>query len=151
MFCKKDIPKNFTKFTGKHLWQSLIIKKETLTQVFSCEFCENFKNTFYYRNLRWLLMYCASYRIFSAHRQAFVFLLIIVWFLKGNSDSNSYFLKEIHRGCKNHGEINWTEFVLFYIKMILKINNLIMSTANDSKQRHIQNPVKNLRSNTLQK
>ena len=25
------------------------IKKETLTQVFSCEFCETFKNTFFYR------------------------------------------------------------------------------------------------------
>ena len=25
------------------------IKKETLAQVFSCEFCEIFKNTFYYR------------------------------------------------------------------------------------------------------
>ena len=25
------------------------IKKETLTQVFSCEFCEIYKNTFYYR------------------------------------------------------------------------------------------------------
>ena len=25
------------------------IKKETLTQVFSCEFCETFKNTFCYR------------------------------------------------------------------------------------------------------
>ena len=25
------------------------IKKETLVQVFSCEFCEIFKNTFFYR------------------------------------------------------------------------------------------------------
>ena len=25
------------------------LKKETLTQVFSCEFCEIFKNTFFYR------------------------------------------------------------------------------------------------------
>ena len=25
------------------------IKKETLTQVFSCKFCEIYKNTFYYR------------------------------------------------------------------------------------------------------
>ena len=26
-----------------------VIKKETLAQVFSCEFCEIYKNTFYYR------------------------------------------------------------------------------------------------------
>ena len=58
---KKDVLKNFAKFTGKHLYQSLFfnkvaslqacdfIKKETLAQVFSCEFCEIFKNTFFHR------------------------------------------------------------------------------------------------------
>ena len=54
-FCKKGDLKNFAKFTGKHLRQSLIfskkkkknfIKTETLAQVFSCEFCEIFTNTF---------------------------------------------------------------------------------------------------------
>ena len=57
VFCKKGILKNFTKFTGKHLCQSLFfnkaagnfIKKETLAQVFSCEFCKIFKNTYFYR------------------------------------------------------------------------------------------------------
>ena len=29
--------------------KSFFIKKETLTQVFSCEFCETFKNIFVYR------------------------------------------------------------------------------------------------------
>ena len=51
---KKDVLRNFAKFTGKHLCQSLFfnkvagkaIKKETLPQVFSCEFCEISKNTF---------------------------------------------------------------------------------------------------------
>ena len=43
------------KFTGKHLCQSLFfkacnfIKKETLKQVFSCEFCEISKSNFFYR------------------------------------------------------------------------------------------------------
>ena len=55
--------RNFAKFTVKHLGQSLFfnkvaslrpeasnfIKKETLAQVFSCEFCETSKNTFFYR------------------------------------------------------------------------------------------------------
>ena len=51
MFCKKGVLGSFTKFTGKHLCQSLFlnkiaglrpatIKKEALAQVFSCEFCE---------------------------------------------------------------------------------------------------------------
>ena len=63
MFCKRGVLGNFIKFTGKHLCQSLVfnnvaglrpqacnfIKKETLAQVFSCEFCNISKNTFSYR------------------------------------------------------------------------------------------------------
>ena len=56
VFCKKDVLRNLTKFTEKHLWQSLffnkvagLIEKETLAQVFSCEFCQISKNTFSYR------------------------------------------------------------------------------------------------------
>ena len=49
VFCKKGVLKNFAKFAGKHLCQSLFIKKETLTQVFSCEICKISKNTFSYR------------------------------------------------------------------------------------------------------
>ena len=56
----KNVLRNFAKFTEKHLCQSLFfnkvagaacnfIKKETLAQVFSCEFCEISKNTFSYR------------------------------------------------------------------------------------------------------
>ena len=33
------------------------IKKETLAQVFPCEFCEIFKNTFFTEHLRWLLLF----------------------------------------------------------------------------------------------
>ena len=51
VFYKKGFLKNFTKFTGKHLCQSLracnFIKKETLAQLFSCEFCQIFKNIFF--------------------------------------------------------------------------------------------------------
>ena len=60
VFCKKGALRNFAKLTGKHLRQSLFfnkiagikasnfIEKETLAQVFSCEFCEISKNTFSY-------------------------------------------------------------------------------------------------------
>ena len=56
---KKGVLKNFSKFKGKHLCQSLVfnkveacnfIKKETMAQVFFCEFCKNFKNTFFSKN-----------------------------------------------------------------------------------------------------
>ena len=58
VFCEKRVLRNFAKFTGKHLCQSLFfnkswtsnfIKKETLAQVFSCEICDISKNTFSYR------------------------------------------------------------------------------------------------------
>ena len=55
VFCKKGVLRNFVKFTGKHLRQSLrlqpcnFIKKEALAQVFSCEFYEISKNTVFYR------------------------------------------------------------------------------------------------------
>ena len=58
---RKGVLRNFAKLTGKHLCQSLffnkvaglrpatLLKKETLAQVFSCEFCEISKNTFFQR------------------------------------------------------------------------------------------------------
>ena len=61
VFCEKGVLGNFAKFTGKHLCQNLFInkvaglfnfiKKETLAQVLSCEFCKISKNTFSYRTL----------------------------------------------------------------------------------------------------
>ena len=63
--CQKQPPevlyvlKNFAKFTGKQLCQSLVfnkvacnfIKKKILTRVFSCEFCETSKSTFFTEHL----------------------------------------------------------------------------------------------------
>ena len=63
MFYKKDVLRNFEKFTGKHLCQRLFlnkvaglrpkacnfIKKKSLAQMFSCEFFEISKNTFFHR------------------------------------------------------------------------------------------------------
>ena len=58
VFYTKKFLKNLKKLPGKHLYQGLFlvnfqacaynfIKRETLTQVFSCEFCEIFKNIFF--------------------------------------------------------------------------------------------------------
>ena len=53
---KKGVLRNLTKFTGKYLCQSLLfnkvagfIKKGSLAQGFSSEFCEISRNTFSYR------------------------------------------------------------------------------------------------------
>ena len=53
VFCKRGVLRNFAKFTGKRLCQSPFfnnfIKKEVLAQVFSREFSEISKNTFFHR------------------------------------------------------------------------------------------------------
>ena len=61
VICEKSVLRNFKKFTGKHLCWNLFfnkvsglrpatfLKKETLAQVLSCEYCEISKNTFCYR------------------------------------------------------------------------------------------------------
>ena len=61
VFSKKVVLRNFSKFTGKHLCQNLFfnkvaglrpanfIKKYTLAHMFSCEFCEISKNSFFHR------------------------------------------------------------------------------------------------------
>ena len=57
---EKDVPKNFTTFTGKHLCLSLFsiellpatLLKETPTKVLSCEYCEIFKNTHFKESLQ---------------------------------------------------------------------------------------------------
>ena len=58
-YVRKGVLRNFAKFTGKNQCQSLFfnkaagfIKRETLAQVFSCEFCEISKNTFFREHLR---------------------------------------------------------------------------------------------------
>ena len=59
MFYNKDILKNFAKFTGNNLCQSAFLNKvaglftkDTRTRVFSFEFCEILKNTFFMEHLR---------------------------------------------------------------------------------------------------
>ena len=59
VFYQKYVHKNFSKFTRKHLCQSFLLNKaadwrlqlyykETLAQVFFCEVCEIFKNSYFY-------------------------------------------------------------------------------------------------------
>ena len=47
VFCKKGVLKNCTKFTGKHLCQSLFLKQKDTG--ISFEFYKIFKNTFFHR------------------------------------------------------------------------------------------------------
>ena len=59
---KKVVFRSFTKFTGKHLCQSLrsatLLKKETLPGAFSCEFCDISKKTFLQKTTRLKKKFC---------------------------------------------------------------------------------------------
>ena len=46
------------------------IKKETVTQVFSCEFCENFKNKLFFRTI----LVAASENVYSNSKKASNFI-----------------------------------------------------------------------------
>ena len=70
---KKGVLRNLTKFTGKQLYQCLFFNKvaglrpatllkESLAQVFSCEFCEISKDTFFIEHLWWLDLYNLTQR-----------------------------------------------------------------------------------------
>ena len=70
VFCKEGVLRNFAKFTEKHLHQSLLyfeasglqlyLKNRHLAQVFSSEFCEISKNSFFVEHLWWLLLSMTS-------------------------------------------------------------------------------------------
>ena len=65
---KISVLRSLANFTGKHLCWSLFLKnlqvgdlqlhkKNTQTQLFSCEVCKIFKNTLSYRTPQWLLLH----------------------------------------------------------------------------------------------
>ena len=84
VFCKKGDLKNFAKFTGKQLCQSLFFnqvaglrKKKILAQVFACEFCEISKNTFFTEHLWWLLLNVRHLQTFSLISSEMPILLFV--------------------------------------------------------------------------
>ena len=67
VFYKISVLKSFAKFTGKHLWHSILFNevadrraatllKKILEQVFSCQFWKNFKYAFFIEHLQWLFL-----------------------------------------------------------------------------------------------
>ena len=68
VFCKKGLLKNFAKFTGKHLCQSLffnkvaglrpasLLKKRLWHRCFPVNFAEFLRTAFFTEHVRWLLM-----------------------------------------------------------------------------------------------
>ena len=97
---KKGVPRNFAKIHKKtpvseSLFRINFIKNEILAQVFSCEFCEISKNTFFTEHLRTILLYLHVFGVllritdpttnFSncmlAYRHCIVLYSLLFWFL----------------------------------------------------------------------
>ena len=134
VFCKKGVLKNFAKFTGKHLCQNLFsnkftglkacnfIKKETLAQVFPCEFCEIYKNTCVTEHLRWRI-FCRIFReeCFWLLRKNFIYKKLLPYrFLKVElSPSKSCFI------CFNESSLKTVKNILFHLKGSCRKDDLI--------------------------
>ena len=63
-FCKKGVPRNFAKFTGKQLCQSLFLNKVAGLRLWHRSFPVNFekfvRTPFLTEHLRWLLLFCTN-------------------------------------------------------------------------------------------
>ena len=86
---RKVFLKIWQKFTGNHLCQSLFliklqadacnfIKNKTLAQVFSCEFCQIFKNTYFVEHLRTTASACNYFNFQFNHFHVTNFFLYLL-------------------------------------------------------------------------
>ena len=80
-FCKKDVLRNFSKFTGKHMCQSLFFNIDSDTGV-PVDFVKFLRTTFLTKHLRWLLLYIeCTFRIYILlHIKKHYFIHILACF-----------------------------------------------------------------------
>ena len=98
VFFKIVVLKKFAKFTGKHMCLSLFpnkvggwsffIKKETPKQVFSSEFCKNFKNIYFVEHMKTAASVCSILEI----RKFFGKLWTIAWIFKSYETMEPMFM-----------------------------------------------------------
>ena len=125
MFLKKEFLKNFTKFKGKHLYWSLFLNKDSglrpatllenrLQQKgFSCEFCKNFKNTFFTEHFPMNSSFSDLFHSFILQR-SFIYLLEPSFVKKSDKNPQFWhlFILQIH-------------FILYIVKAFYTIDQNI--------------------------
>ena len=150
MFCKKRVPRNFAKFTGKHLCQSLFLNglqlylKNSLAQLFSCEIS---KNTFFLYSTSGgcFCLVCKSLKLVHRHKDYWPenskqnFLPLEKWIHCLNSEflllpTVAYLDKrrifnesEYGKTCTKKKSNSDILHALFYLILVFK-NSLIMGT-----------------------
>ena len=135
VFCRKGVPRNFAKFTGKHLRQSFytefknyrknvivpeacnFIKKATLAQVFPCQFCEISKNTFSY----WPPPVAALLNCGYNFSKTFCFIKVFIFSISTLKETKIYWL--IYSNRKNVNKNRGHRFLVLSV-MIYRIQKL---------------------------
>ena len=104
MFCKKDVLRNFAKFTGKHLHQSLflnkvaglkpvtLLKERLWHRSFPVYFAKFLRTTFLIKHLRWLLfeLFLECQSIWYPNRNTIFSRMNIIFF----RDARSVFFRD---------------------------------------------------------
>ena len=92
---KRAVLKTFAIFIGKHLcwslliklhiWKSAVFLKKTVARVFSCEFCEIFKNTFFTLFCLWNIWFSNVFRGYRNGTLIWNGLIVFIKKLLGNT------------------------------------------------------------------
>ena len=124
VFCKKDALRNFAKFTGKHLCQSLTLLKKTLWHsCFPVNFARFLKTPCFTEHIRWL--FCNFFKILS------IFLKICVSLFRVTCDPQLLYF------CV-HGWwiiLPWYYYNIFFFKKNEVINHIITFSSRMSSQK----------------
>ena len=83
---KKAVLKNFAIFTVKQLFLQ-VYRKETLRQMFSCEYCEIYKNTYFEEYLR-----AAAFILSHFHTRTKLFGFLMDFFFSYITNDSRYYI-----------------------------------------------------------
>ena len=147
---KKAVLKSFAKSTGKHLCQSIFLNKVaalrpaalfkigTLTQLFSCEFCEILNNTFFTKHIRvfklykWVILQIifVEDKTIVLYRQQNTENLQFIYAIEELGFKIWYFLLPFHDGGRYHietsplicGTNQWTCFYMITASVMKGLN-----------------------------
>ena len=135
-----------TKFKLKHLCQSLIfnkvslskkgsntgvflylfIKKEALTQVFFCKFCEIFTNTFFKKHLLFLRLNVCI----------FIMLCITLCCVAGGFFKKTYFYFHFYISSLNAHQINYSNVITDFLSCLRIAAKIRFWYSSESKRIH---------------
>ena len=127
MFCKKFVPRNFAKFTGKHLCQSLffnkvaglrpatLLKKRLWHRCFPVNFPKFLGTPFLQNTSRRLLLKFSTKKFFTLTRRSQLKMIITCSvnsekFMENSCDGSLFFSVKLNSGGSSHTEVYYQNF-----------------------------------------